>query len=160
MKAITIRQPWATLIMLREKHFETRSWKTNYRGPIAIHAGLVVDFDALNEPLIAIALKSHGYKTISDLPTGAIIGRAMMTNCFKSIDMCADGYLLEGDRYIASPESYYGDFTVGRFAWELTEVEQWNESVEAKGKQGLWEWDHERVATIDQGAEGRDGTRA
>ena len=39
MKAITILQPFATLIASGEKHFETRSWKTDYRGPLLIHAG-------------------------------------------------------------------------------------------------------------------------
>jgi len=39
MKALTIRQPHATLIALGVKHIETRSWPTKYRGPLAIHAG-------------------------------------------------------------------------------------------------------------------------
>ena len=39
MKAITIIQPWATLIALGEKQFETRSWFTKHRGELAIHAG-------------------------------------------------------------------------------------------------------------------------
>ncbi|MBU2700609.1 hypothetical protein Ga0466249_001701 [Sporomusaceae bacterium BoRhaA] len=40
MKAITILQPWASLIACGEKKIETRLWPTKYRGPIAIHAGL------------------------------------------------------------------------------------------------------------------------
>lgn len=39
MKALTIRQPWASLIALGVKTIETRSWSTSYRGPLAIHAG-------------------------------------------------------------------------------------------------------------------------
>lgn len=39
MKAITIRQPWASLIAAGVKTIETRSWSTKYRGPLAIHAG-------------------------------------------------------------------------------------------------------------------------
>jgi hypothetical protein len=38
MKAITIWQPWASLIAIGAKQYETRSWETKYRGPIAIHA--------------------------------------------------------------------------------------------------------------------------
>jgi activating signal cointegrator 1 len=38
MKAISICQPWATLIVIGAKRFETRSWKTDYRGILAIHA--------------------------------------------------------------------------------------------------------------------------
>ena len=40
MKALTIRQPWASLIAAGVKTIETRSWSTKYRGPLAIHAGL------------------------------------------------------------------------------------------------------------------------
>nr|WP_320146014.1 ASCH domain-containing protein [uncultured Anaeromusa sp.] len=39
MKAITILQPWASLIACGAKKIETRGWATKYRGPIAIHAG-------------------------------------------------------------------------------------------------------------------------
>ena len=39
MKALTITQPWATLIAIGAKRFETRGWSTPYRGPLAIHAG-------------------------------------------------------------------------------------------------------------------------
>ena len=38
MKAITLTQPWASLVALGAKRIETRSWNTNYRGPLAIHA--------------------------------------------------------------------------------------------------------------------------
>lgn len=39
MKAITIKQPWAWAIVFDEKDIENRSWYTNYRGPLLIHAG-------------------------------------------------------------------------------------------------------------------------
>lgn len=39
MKVITIKQPWATLIAKGYKEYEFRTWKTNYRGDILIHAG-------------------------------------------------------------------------------------------------------------------------
>ncbi len=38
MKAISIHQPWASIIALGEKHYETRNWKPQHRGPIIIHA--------------------------------------------------------------------------------------------------------------------------
>ena len=38
MKAITVWQPWASLLVSGRKRYETRSWATTYRGPIAIHA--------------------------------------------------------------------------------------------------------------------------
>lgn len=39
MKALTLHQPWASLIAVGVKTIETRSWATKYRGPLAIHAG-------------------------------------------------------------------------------------------------------------------------
>src|SRR5690348_17556570 len=38
MKALTLTQPWASLVAIGAKRIETRSWSTSYRGPLAIHA--------------------------------------------------------------------------------------------------------------------------
>lgn len=46
MKVLTIRQPWAWAIMFAGKGIENRSWRTHYRGPLAIHAGAKVETDA------------------------------------------------------------------------------------------------------------------
>lgn len=43
MKALTVRQPWASLIACGAKTIETRSWRTSYRGWLAIHAGKTID---------------------------------------------------------------------------------------------------------------------
>ena len=45
MKALTLHQPWATLVAVGEKRIETRSWSTDYRGPLAIHAGKARPFE-------------------------------------------------------------------------------------------------------------------
>jgi hypothetical protein len=42
MKALTLWQPWATLIANGTKTIETRSWSTSYRGPLAIHAAAAI----------------------------------------------------------------------------------------------------------------------
>jgi hypothetical protein len=42
VKALTLHQPWASLVAVGAKTIETRSWSTLYRGPVAIHAGLRV----------------------------------------------------------------------------------------------------------------------
>lgn len=140
MKAITILQPWATLIATGEKQFETRSWATKYRGDLAIHAGKKVDMDACREPVISAALARHGY-TGYNLPTGAVVATAELVNCLKSVDTWTDGYELEGRRLIYSPEYEFGDFTPGHYAWELSDVKQLPEPVPAKGQQGLWNWE-------------------
>lgn len=60
MKALSLRQPWASLIAEGRKTIETRTWHTHYRGPLAIHA----------------SARSHG-----DLPTGGIIALAWLYDC-------------------------------------------------------------------------------
>ncbi|TYA10973.1 ASCH domain-containing protein [Paenibacillus faecis] len=140
MKTITILQPWATLIAIREKRFETRSWLTKHRGALAIHAGKKIDYDACRVPEISAALARHGYKA-DNLPTGAIVATAQLIDCLKSVDTWTDGYELEGRRLIYSPEYEFGDFTPGRYAWELTDVQQLTEPIPVKGQQGLWNWE-------------------
>ena len=43
MRVLTIKEPWATLIIEEYKQYEFRSWKTNYRGKILIHAGMSLE---------------------------------------------------------------------------------------------------------------------
>ncbi len=38
MKTLSLLQPWATLVVMGVKQIETRSWRTDYRGPLLIHA--------------------------------------------------------------------------------------------------------------------------
>nr|WP_240927579.1 ASCH domain-containing protein [Paenibacillus thiaminolyticus] len=86
MKAITIIQPWATLIALGEKNFETRGWATKYRGPLAIHAGKKVDREACEMEPIKSTLAEYGY-TADELPTGAVVAIAELTECW-SVSRC------------------------------------------------------------------------
>ena len=46
MKTLSVRQPWAWLIVYGGKDIENRSWRTPYRGPLLIHAGKRIDQDA------------------------------------------------------------------------------------------------------------------
>lgn len=59
MKTLTVKQPFASLIVSGEKDIENRTWKTSYRGYILIHAGKG---------------KSYFRYDIDYVPTGAIIG--------------------------------------------------------------------------------------
>ncbi|ETT30703.1 hypothetical protein C161_27403 [Paenibacillus sp. FSL R5-192] len=137
MKAITIIQPWATLIAIGAKQYETRSWPTKHRGEIAIHAGKKIDTEACKEPEIRKALEEYGYM-IDNLPVGAVVATAQLTNCLKSVDTWTDGYVLEGNRLVYSPEYEFGDFEPGRYAWEMSDVKMLMKPLPAKGQQGLW----------------------
>lgn len=141
MKAITIKQPWATLIALGEKRFETRGWQTKYRGELAIHAGKQVDRDACLEPEIKAALVRNGILSISMLPTGSVIATATLKDCIRSAETWTDGYVLENGELVYSPEYDFGDFTPGRYAWDLRDVKQFPHPVPAKGQLSLWNWE-------------------
>ena len=83
LKAISIRQPWAWLIVNGYKDIENRVWSTNVRGPVLIHAGQSKQ-DTTAEALAYIKRKYH----VADLPdtfeTGGIVGIAEITDCVKS----------------------------------------------------------------------------
>ena len=71
MKTLTIKEPWASLIIEEYKKYEFRSWKTKYRGKILIHAGCSVEKDMMER------FKDYD---ISIKP-GYIIGEATLTDC-------------------------------------------------------------------------------
>ncbi len=146
MKAITIHQPWATLIALGEKRFETRSWSTKYRDSIAIHAAKKVDKEiCLLEPFRSVLAK-HEY-TADNLPTGVVVATAKLEECLKIVTLGTDkvAAIREADEVmipIEGNEISFGWFERGRFAWQLTEVKR-IAPVPAIGKQGLWNWEGE-----------------
>ncbi|WP_289136372.1 ASCH domain-containing protein [uncultured Brevibacillus sp.] len=150
MKAITIHLPWATLIALGEKRFETRSWSTKYRVPIAIHAAKKVDKDiCLQEPFRSV-LDLHGY-TADNLPTGAIVATCRLNDCLPITFPGGDEIIAYGGETghkwirIDGHERLYGWFEPGRYGWEMAEVKR-IDPVPAKGQQGLWNWGGERDA--------------
>lgn len=144
MKAITIKQPWATLIAIGAKQFETRSWKTKYRGPIAIHAGKTIDWDAVQDDYISRALGSDRLDFTKDnLPTGSVIAIADLVDCHQVL---RSGYPYHNiaetsDLMISGSEIRYGDYSVGRYAWELDALLKLDTPIPAKGKLSLWEWE-------------------
>jgi hypothetical protein len=71
LKILSIRQPWADLIVRGAKDIENRSWPTKYRGPILVHASLKLDREACNE---------YGLHPSTFL-TGGVVGIAEITNC-------------------------------------------------------------------------------
>jgi hypothetical protein len=152
MKAITIMQPWAMLIALGEKQFETRSRSIKHRGELAIHAGKRLDKEACEIPEIKAALSRHGY-TADNLPTGAVVAIAYLLECWKW-DV-KDGVLLrntpiieyeaigaiQNNLSISDKEKAFGWFGHGRHAWQLDNVRMLSEPIPAKGQLSLWNWE-------------------
>lgn len=151
MKALSLTQPWATLVAIGAKCIETRSWNTNYRGPLAIHAAkrwtpAVVDL-AFKEPFKSV-LNNAGYKLFSQLPRGVIVATCELvsvheiryaTNKFFGWEW--DGP--DGTKFsfpLTEQEKWFGDYTPGRYAWLLHNVARLPEPIPACGALGLWEW--------------------
>lgn len=81
MKALSIRQPWAWLIVNGFKDVENRSWATHFRGRILVHAGGKLDAN------IAMIKRENWEKfhlvfpNPEDLPTGGIVGEVEIVDC-------------------------------------------------------------------------------
>lgn len=162
MKALTIKQPWGSLIMADLKHYETRSWKTSYRGKLAIHAGKETFRKFLRErfPVASNGYEYHplydAYKNFMDIVSplldldnlqyGAVLGTIDLVDCLKVTDY--DGKMAQlvssiadkDPKYIYGTELMLGDFTEGRYAWKLEKIHIFDHPIPTKGKQGLWNW--------------------
>lgn len=169
MKALTIQQPWASLMASGDKLYETRSWPTKYRGPIAIHAGKQIDPDVFQFLLCELATMDQLIEcgmtpeTLKELPRGAIIATADLVNVWrivrrpginvnkaKHIPLGAES--LSTDKHAPDFADYFvptekeialGHWIPGNYAWELQNVKILPEPIPAKGKQGLWNWEPE-----------------
>lgn len=131
MKALSLLQPWASLVAAGAKRYETRSWGTDYRGPLAIHASKSA-FEGreyfLSSEVAQAALDGLCWL---DLPRGAIVATARLTDCFRSRG------LPPPDR--CQHEGAFGNFERGRFLWKLEDVRP-IQPAPARGSLGLWEW--------------------
>lgn len=135
MKALTLTQPWATLVAIGSKHYETRSWQTKYRGPLAIHAAKGFPGHAREECYEARtrrALLAAGFTGDDKLPLGAVIATAVLSDIFPTTQIVST---------LSNDEVWFGNYGPGRFAWHLTEVRMLAAPVPAKGALSLWEWD-------------------
>lgn len=140
MKALTLTQPWATLVALGAKQWETRSWATDYRGPLAIHAAKGFPRDAtrlcFTQPFERVLLAA-GIRTPADLPRGAVIAIAHLLDCQHTTPDLIDG---DWTLRLSDQEDSFGDFSPGRYGWRLGIERVLPVPIPARGALGLWEW--------------------
>jgi len=88
MKAISIRQPWAWLIVNGHKDIENRSWRTHYRGQVLIHASQGMTRKDYNEICSAVvdAILPIDIPDYEELQRGGIVGVATITDCVDQSD--------------------------------------------------------------------------
>jgi hypothetical protein len=115
MKALSIQQPFASLVVHGLKRYETRSWPTSYRGPLAIHASRIVRMaqrERCWRPPIRGLLAQAGIAP-SDLPLRCLVGVVRVVDCVPAPDLIDE---------LDARERELGDWRDGRHAWLLADA--------------------------------------
>lgn len=136
MKAITLHQPWASLLVLGEKRLETRSWATRHRGLLAVHAAARIPPHALALMQSNAIFRRVARRRDLDperLPLGAVLGVVRLLDC-RPADAPALAPLRDAQ------ERAFGDFAPGRHAWLVEVAEVFDPPRPARGYPGLWDW--------------------
>ena len=118
MKTLSLKQPWAELILQGKKKIEIRKWNTKFRGKFLIHASKVPDREAM---------KRLGFE---ELPCGVIIGEAELTGVKKYID--EEDFEEDKSKHLATRE-------FGNYGFILKNVKR-IDPIPAKGMLGFWEF--------------------
>lgn len=148
MRVLTLFQPWAALMAHGAKQIETRSWRTPYRGLVAIHAAVdnrYVVPTIYENATIAGALFDLGYLTrrgeqifwTEQLTFGHIVAVGTLTDVrlMRGIDMDT----------IHTSERAFGHWSPERYAWFFEDVRRLAQPIPYKGSQGLRDLDETQV---------------
>lgn len=127
MKALTIKEPWATLIISGYKKYEFRSWKTNYRGKILIHAGKTLEKD--------VEKRFEEYNLKYNM--GYIIGEAELVDCIL-VDEKFEQELIKLNKTVYGRSGH-----VRNYAWKLENIKKYEKPIYINGKLGLWNYNEE-----------------
>ena len=137
MKAISLWQPWATLMAVGAKAVETRSWAP--RGlrvgdRFAIHAAKKQDADSLflcvEEPFRTVLVERAGIEFVRDLPFGAIVATVQLGGVYRT-ESIRDS--------LSEDERAFGDYRDGRYGWFTVDCRRLAEPIPCRGAQGLWD---------------------
>ncbi len=124
MKALTIKEPWASLIVNGYKDYEFRGWKTNYRGKVLIHAGKSFDED-VRDKFLSLNL---------DYGNGEIIGEAEIVDC---VLVTEDFY---NNNLKCNPLVYRKSGFNEKYAFVLKNIVKYKKRIPCKGKLSFWEY--------------------
>lgn len=137
MKGLSLWQPWASLVAMRAKLFETRSWGTDYRGPLAIHAAL-----KWNSELYWLCLSVPFWgrlREVSKFPSEFYYQQAIPFGKVVAIVDLVDVVPVEQVRdSLSEEERAFGDYSDGRFAWRLENIRALATPYDMRGRQGLF----------------------
>jgi hypothetical protein len=148
LRTITLHQPWASLIAIEAKPFETRCWAPPVSAigtRIAVHAGLHVE-KRLAPALAKAVISLFGPNWASIVPRGQILCTALLVGAWKTgKSVSGKGAMAEvTDCVDGSPErkfvktDVYGDYARGRWAWLLADLQLMRPTIPARGYQKFW----------------------
>ena len=131
MKALTLTQPWATLVALGVKKIETRSWWTKHRGLLAIHAAK--GFPKTAQHLCQEKPFRQFVPDFNALPRSVIVCMVRVVDCVRMTP--------ELIARLSYNERAFGLYSFSRWAWMLELVQRFDTPIPAKGMLGLWNWE-------------------
>ncbi len=134
VKALTLTQPWASLVAVGAKRIETRSWSTSYRGPLAIHAakGFPRDARDFSRCIRLGVLFGPEY----EYPRGVVIATCRLVACVPTTELLAKSAYAED---MTEQEQLFGNYEPRRWGFMLAEIKGIR-PVPATGALSLWEW--------------------
>ena len=140
IKALTLHEPWATLMKLGHKKIETRSWRTDYRGPLVIHAAKTMPEYARDAMLDDGFTDILGFKDWKQFrPTlGCGLCLVELVACVPTTKL----YVLQeiGWGKPHPSEAYFGNYDSGRWAWATRMIRVFEKPIPRSGERGLWNW--------------------
>lgn len=153
MRALSLWQPWASLVACGAKRWETRSWGTGYRGPLLIHAAQKkpprTSYSAnpahpveLPSDVVLTMVEALGIAEFETLPRGGIVAVAELVACEHLVrdeqrhELLYAAYGLSVG--LAARELLFGDWALGRWVWKLDRVRPISPLVPTPGRQRLW----------------------
>lgn len=138
MKALTLTEPWATLMMIQAKRIETRSWvlpNSIIGKEVAIHSAKGFPGWAKNMlrvPAFRDALRPGGIYQYPELNRGHVVCVVKFIGCRFTEDV---------RKQISDQEMVFGDYEGGRYAWFSEFVRRLDNPIPATGHLGFWDWD-------------------
>lgn len=130
MKVLSITEPMATLICLGKKKIETRSWKTNYRGKLYIHASLTKIRKEWENNKELMGLLDN-----NNLNYGNIICKCNLVDCIYMDEEFINNIKKDKQEYLC------GIYELGRYAWILDDIQILNIPIKIKGHLGIWNYE-------------------
>ena len=153
MYALTLRQPWATLIALGIKTVDTRSWgppKGEIGRRIGIHASqtVITNRNQMDPETWDAMVKIYGIEWNKVLPRGAMVATALLRSAHRVLEIEGGEAHLIGstERIITDP---HGDYSPGRWLWILRDIRPIDPPEEINGRGPLWVWKRDGVPVLE-----------